>query len=136
MKHSKGEIKVANLLRRGGLQFKQEVSFQGLYGINANHLLRFDFVVYKGNQIYCCIDFDGRQHFVYVPYFHKSPIAFRRQKEYDIRKNKFCLKNKIPLIRIPYWELENLTLQKIFNTPEFIVKTPNHNINLIQKGVK
>ena len=134
MKHSKGEIKVANLLRRGGIQFKQEVSFQGLKG--GKDYLRFDFAIYRNGQLLNLIELDGRQHFTYVPYFHKSPIAFRRQKEYDIRKNKFCLKNKIPLIRIPYWELENLTLQKIFNTPEFIVKTPNHNINLIQKGVK
>lgn len=134
---SKGEKKIAILLQQAHIKYKQEYSFEGLYGINNRHPLRFDFVIFdKQNKVAACLDFDGRQHFTYVPYFHKTPIAFRRQKEYDIRKNKFCLKNKIPLIRIPYWELENLTLQKIFNTPEFIVKTPNHNINLIQKGVK
>ena len=130
---SKGEKKIAELLRAAHLQYKQEVSFKDLKG--SRQPLRFDFIIYEKNKI-ILLEYDGEQHFMFTQYFHKSSLDFRRQKEYDIRKNKYCLNKKIPLIRIPYWALDNLTLDKIFSTPEFIVRTPYHNINLINKGVR
>lgn len=133
-KMSKGEQKIAKLLTQAGIAYRTEVEFQGLTGGKGN--LRFDFACYKNGRIVCLIEVDGRQHFEYTPFFHKSKIAFRRQKEHDIKKNKFCLKNRIPLIRIPYWELDNLTLQTLFYNKSFQVKDQNHNINLINKGVR
>ena len=132
-KVSKGEQKIAELLRAAHLQYRTEVSFNDLKG--AKQPLRFDFVIDYGRKV-IILEYDGQQHFMYTPYFHKSQLDFRRQKEYDIRKNKYCLNKKIPLIRIPYWALNDLTLDKIFSTPEFIVRTPQHNINLINKGVR
>jgi len=41
--------------------------------------------------------------------------------------------HKIPLIRIPYWDLEDLTLQKIFNEPSYLVKNKYHIDELIRK---
>lgn len=133
---SKGEQKIAQLLRQDGIKYKQEVEFEGLKG--SKGLLRYDFGIYRQNQLLLLLEYDGIQHFCYTSYFHKSQIGFRRQKEHDIKKNKYCLFHHIPLIRIPYWELDNLTLQKIFNTPSFVVHTATHNINLIDKyrGVK
>ncbi len=134
-KKSKGEKVVANLLRQGGIQYKQEVSFRELKG--AKELLRFDFGVFNKGKLLALIEIDGIQHFEYTPYFHKNPSTFCKQKEYDIRKNRFCILNNIPLIRIPYWELEDLTLEKIFYNKNFIVKTPIHNMILInQKKVR
>lgn len=131
---TKGEKKIFNILKQQKISFQQEYSFKELKG--AKELLRFDFAfLYKGKLFLC--EYDGRQHFEYVKYFHKTPIGFRRQKEYDIRKNKFCLKNKIPLIRVPYWELENLSFQTLLNNESFRVHDPNHNINLMKdRGVK
>lgn len=128
---SKGEQKVAQLLRQGGIKYRQEIEFKGLKG--SRGLLRYDFGIYRYGQLVCLIEVDGAQHFRYTPHFHKTQIGFRRQKEHDIKKNKYCLTHKILLIRIPYWELENLTLQKIFNTPSFVVRTATHNIDLIDK---
>ena len=133
-KMSKGEQKIAKILSQAGIAYRTEVEFQGLKGSKGN--LRFDFACYKNGRLACLIEVDGRQHFEYTPFFHKSKIAFRRQKEHDIKKNKFCLKNGITLIRVPYWELDNLTLQTLFYDKSFRVKDPNHNINLINKGVR
>lgn len=133
-KMSKGEQKVANLLRQAGIGYEQEVEFKGLKGAREN--LRFDFVLLKYGRPLACLEVDGRQHFEYVKFFHKTPIGFRRQKEYDIKKNKFCLKYNIPLIRVPYWKLDNLTVQTLFNDKSMLVKNENHNINLINKGVR
>lgn len=48
-----------------------------------------------------------------------------------MRKNKYCLKHNIPFLRIPYWDLENLTLKSILTTTSYRVKTKEHNIMLI-----
>lgn len=44
--------------------------------------------------------------------------------------------HQIPLIRIPYWTLDKLTLQDIFYNPDYLVKNKYHNDNLIKYGVK
>lgn len=56
---SKGEKKIINLLRQGGLRFQREVSFEGLVG-KKKVPLRFDFAVYNSRgQLLVLIDFDG-----------------------------------------------------------------------------
>ena len=32
-----------------------------------------------------------------------------KQQKYDNLKNEYCIKNNIPLIRIPYWEKDNIS---------------------------
>ena len=129
---SKGEQKIINLLRRGGIGFEREVSFEDLTGSGRN-LLRFDFVIYKSGKPYICIEFDGKQHFEYTPYFHKTISGFKKQQEWDRRKNKYCLMHNITLIRVPYWDLEDLTLKKLFGTPKYIVRDKYHNDRLRQR---
>lgn len=132
-KMSKGEQKVARLLFQAGFRFKQEVSFKNLNGSHGKPL-RFDFAIYnKQGKFLACLEVDGQQHFQFTPYFHKSKADFRRQLEWDCKKNKFCLLNNIPLIRIPYWDLEELTLEKIFGTSSYLVKSKDHNLMLMQR---
>ena len=131
-KMSKGEQKIFEILSRAGLMFRQEVSFKNLNGFSKP--LRFDFAIYNSKgKLLACIDFDGIQHFEFTPHFQKTKADFRKQLEYDIRKNKFCLANKIPLIRIPYWDLDDLTLEKILYNSAYLVKNKNHNLNLQQR---
>lgn len=125
-KNSKGEAKIANLLAGAGIQFKQEVSFKGLVG-KKKVPLRFDFALFKNGKLVCLLDFDGRQHFEFVSYFYKTWSAFQKAKERDRIKNKFCLLNNIPLIRVPYWDYDILTLQGILTNPQYKVKSIYHN---------
>lgn len=129
MSKSKGEEIIHNLLIKNRILFSEEISFKGLNGCN-NTPLRFDFAIFtKSKKIWALIEFDGQQHFQFTPYFHKSKEDFHKQLEYDKKKNKFCLKNKIPLYRIPYWEIDNLTINKLFDK-KFLVKNKNHNLLL------
>lgn len=48
------------------------------------------------------IEYDGKQHNSFVPYFHKDLKAFLEQKERDERKDKLCKDNGIVLIRWDY----------------------------------
>ena len=90
---SKGEKKIIDLLRANKIKFEREVSFDGLVGLKGVPL-RFDFAIYRNNKLYCLIDFDGRQHFEFVKYFHKNickkkietamqkPASYKRKKIY------------------------------------------------------
>lgn len=82
------------------------------------------------------MEVDGAQHFHYVPHFHKSQLGFMRQKEWDRKKNSFCLMHRIPLIRIPYWDIENLTLNDIFTNKTYRVTNKDHNILLAKREVR
>lgn len=124
---SKGEDKVESLLKANGVLYQKEVKFKGLKSLKHRDL-RFDFVVFNRNrQIVACIEVDGEQHFKPTKYFKRTGSKFKQAQERDRIKNNFCLMNHIPLIRIPYYDLNSLTFQKIFSTPEYIVKSIYHN---------
>lgn len=130
-KSSKLELKVEKILQQNNISFKREVSFNDLNGCN-NTPLRFDFVIYKNNNIFCIIETDGEQHFKFVKHFHKNVFGFKKSLEWDRRKNKYCLVHNIPLIRIPYWDYDTITFKQIFTEPSYQVKTKYHNDILIK----
>ena len=134
-KTSKGEQKLINLFRRGGISFQREVTFEELTG-KRKVPLRFDFGLYKNGRLICLVEYDGEQHYKYVKYFHKTLSGYKRQQEWDRRKNKYCLMHNIPLIRVPYWDLEDLTLKKVLTEPSYIVKDKFHIDNLRRQGVR
>ncbi len=123
---SKGEDKIVELLSQNHIQFEREVSFPDLKSLRGN-LLRFDFAVMSKGKLVALIEFDGEQHFHQVPYFHKTIMQFRQMQEWDRRKNDYCIRKKIPLIRVPYWDLEELTIDKLLKNPAYRVKDKFHN---------
>jgi len=132
---SKGEEKIIKILNQNNIQFKKEVSFKDLNG-SKNTPLRFDFAIYRNNKLFCLLEMDGEQHFKFIKYFHKNVFNFYKSKEWDRRKNSYCLVRKIPLIRVPYWDLDKLTFKSLFSTPEYLVKNKYHNDYLITKRCK
>ena len=123
---SKGEQIVAKILRDNGIGFIQEFSFKDLKNYKGNQL-RFDFAIIKNKKLVALIEVDGQQHFQWVKHFHKTVFEFRRAQEWDRVKNSYCLKKKIPLIRIPYWDFNNLTLTSIFTKSSYRVVNKYHN---------
>lgn len=130
---SKLEEKIARILDKNNISYQREIIFTDLVGLN-NIPLRFDFALYKNNKIQCLLEADGEQHFKYIKYFHKNPMGFRKAKEWDRRKNAYCLKKKIPLIRVPYWDYDKLSLSSLFSTKKYYVSNKFHNDYLINGG--
>jgi hypothetical protein len=48
------------------------------------------------------VEYDGKQHYEYIPYFHKSYEAFMNQRYRDYMKEQMCRENGIILLRVPY----------------------------------
>ena len=48
------------------------------------------------------VEYNGIQHYQYVPYFHKNKEAFLNQKYRDQMKRQKCKENGVVLIEVPY----------------------------------
>lgn len=106
-KESQGEQEIREILELNNIKFKQEVTFDNLKAINK---LRFDFGIYDNyNNLLRLIEFDGKQHYENQSFFQNLQYI----KNNDIIKNEYCKNNNIPLVRIPYWEKEKITLEML-----------------------
>jgi hypothetical protein len=47
------------------------------------------------------VEYNGVQHYKYVPYFHKNKEAFLNQKYRDTLKGKMCKEHGVTLITVP-----------------------------------
>ena len=121
---SLGEEKIAKLLKENKIYFEREKSFPGL---KRKDFFRFDFAIYDKNyNISALIEFDGEQHFKEVKLFG-GKSGFKKTMAHDRAKNKYCLVHNIPLIRIPYYDLDKINLNYIFENEDYKVKNKNHN---------
>ena len=63
------------------------------------------------------VEYNGIQHYKYIPYFHKNKEAFQNQKYRDYMKREICEKNGITLIEVPYTvkvdEIKSFLLNKL-----------------------
>ena len=125
MPMSKGEELIARLLSRAGYTYEREYIIPDVKGKKP---LRYDFAVLdrRGN-IQCLIEFEGRQHYEYTPYFHENPQAFSRYQEHDRIKINACLARGLPLYIIPYTEEENLKSADDLFQSKFLPKSKWHN---------
>ena len=48
------------------------------------------------------IEYNGEQHYRYIPYFHSSRDAFTNTKYRDDMKKRLCEENNVKLIIVPY----------------------------------
>ncbi len=101
---SRGEEAVRRFLENNSIKFSKEQTFEGCRYIK---LLRFDFYLPEYN---LCVEFQGEQH--YIASFGKTKEEakqnFKISKKRDTIKRKYCKKNNIGLLEIPYWEFLNI----------------------------
>jgi len=109
--NSKGEQTIIQLLEENNIPFEKQKSFNTCRSPQTNSLLFFDF--YVDNKF--LLEYDGIQHFKYYKSGWNTKQQFLLNKEQDEYKNKWCKENNIPLKRIPYWELDTLTINGIMS---------------------
>jgi uncharacterized protein (DUF1330 family) len=114
---SKGEKKVREYLTENKINFITQFEFNDLRGIGGN-CLRFDFAVLLKNKLILLIEYDGEFHF---KKFYDDD-GYEIITEHDKRKNQYCQQNNISLLRIPYWEFDNI---------QYIIKKELNKYNLI-----
>lgn len=122
---SYGEEKISQLLYNNNISFIKEYSFKDCNYNNNNYKtnLRFDFgILDNQNQIKYLIEYDGIQHFKSANCGWNNQEHYNSLKERDNIKNEYCKNHNIPLIRIPYTQYNNLSIQDlILETSKFTI---------------
>lgn len=100
-KDSKGEVECRRVLeqifQKNFPKHRPDILNNPVTG--GNHNLELD--------CYCpelrlAVEYNGVQHYKFVPYFHKNKEAFMNQKYRDELKRRMCRDNGINLIEVPY----------------------------------
>ena len=105
-----GEFNIIQILNQNNIKYKKEYCFPG-------SIFRFDFAILnENNEVIRLIEFDGEQHYeqniknsgwnTYEKYQHTL--------ENDMKKNQIAKDNNIPLVRIPYWKRDEITMEILF----------------------
>lgn len=116
LKESFGVITIKNILNENNIQFETEKTFEDCIFEDTKRKARFDFYV---NNEYI-IEYDGQQHFTSSKGWNTEE-QLEKTKVRDKIKNEWCRKNNIPLIRIPYWAKDSLTLEDLTLKSQFLL---------------
>lgn len=108
---SKGEQKITDILQYNNILFTSEKSFKDLRGYG-NGLLRYDFEILQNGKTSYLIEFNGEQHYRCKGGWDTEE-EFKIRKFNDDKKIKYCQEKNIPLIIIPYTQLDKFCLEDL-----------------------
>lgn len=119
---SKGEKRIREILEKENIYFVQEYTFPQLKSFKGKPL-RFDFAIIEDSMVKALIEFQGEQHYKFIPYFSKNKPQWEYAKTMDYLKCRFSLMSHIPLYCIPYTELYNLNMVSDLLNEKFLIRT-------------
>lgn len=106
-----GEENIIKILNNNNIKYIYDKAYFPDLQYKENGKLRYDFILLnKNNEPYRLIEFDGEQHLYGWGHDNKQ---FQEIKERDNIKNEYAHAHNIPLVRIPYKERDNITLDLI-----------------------
>ena len=118
LKKSFGEELITKILTENNISFNTQKTFENCIFPTSKRKAKFDF--YINNQY--LIEYDGEQHYKITSYEWDSQEDFEERKIRDQYKNQWCKDNNIPLIRIPYWHLNELNIKDLLlETSNYII---------------
>lgn len=97
---SNGEIEVEDVLKKYNIRCDIQKKFDGLLGTGGGNL-SYDFYLLDINVL---IEYDGEFHYFPI----KGEEELIKQQKHDELKNNYAKNNNIKLIRIPYWDFDNI----------------------------
>ena len=105
--YSIGEKNIEKILK------ENNISYISQYTNSELKLKKYDFALLTKNTITRLIEFDGEQHYNDLKGLWNSSESLEEIQQRDKEKNQWAKENNIPLVRIPYWERDNITLEMI-----------------------
>jgi hypothetical protein len=106
-RESRGEFAIRQYLSKVDINFISQYEFTDLIS-DLKVPLKFDFALFnKDQELVMLLEYDGEQHFKWIKGL-MSKSKYNRQKKHDKMKDDYCIKNNIPLLRIPYWDFDKI----------------------------
>lgn len=116
---SAGEANITTVLQENDIVFEQQKTYADFISTKGTGWkYRYDFYLPEHNRL---IEFDGIQHYEPREYFGGAE-RFKEQQETDQLKNEYALEHNIPLVRIPYWEKDEITLEMLLGDKYLVYK--------------
>lgn len=112
---SKGEEKINQILTKYRISFKTQYYFEDCRFPETNRLAYFDYAIFENEKLLCLIEYDGPQHFLG---WGQNEESLKHIQKYDKYKTEYCKLKHIPLIRIPYTEYDNISIDYILSKIE------------------
>ena len=114
-RQSHGEAIIETLLKSNNIFYKKE---KPMFKYSNGYYAKFDFWI---NNSYL-LEYDGETHYNKSLHGWHTSEQLSKQQERDMIKNQWCIDNNIPLIRIPYTHLKNLTIDDLkLETTTFLI---------------
>ena len=108
---SKAEIYIKNYFKKYNIKFKEQYIFKNQP--KNIEFCRYDFYLPDINLV---IEYHGKQHFIFVNFFHNEFLDFLDRVKRDYDKMKFCKNNNINFLEIHYNQDINKILFNLRNT--------------------
>lgn len=115
--YSIGEQNIKEILINNNISFSSQFHPKDGYGF-------YDFAIFENNEIKRLIEFDGEQHFNPARGTWNDHEALEVIQNRDKKKDEYALSHNIPLIRIPYWMRDKITLDMLMGD-NYLVKPIN-----------
>ena len=107
---SAGELTIKRILDNNDVIYEQQYIISDF-----SQFAPFDFAIFdEQHNLLKLIEFDGEQHYHPVEHFGGQE-KYDRQVEVDSRKNKYCQEHNIKLQRIPYYDIDRITIDMLMS---------------------
>lgn len=114
--YSIGEQNIKKILDINNINYIKE------YSIPELNYKRFDFAIINNNsQPTRFIEFDGRQHYESSNSLWEQSCSFEKRQIYDREKNEYAISHNIPLVRIPYYMRDKITLEMLLGNTYLVI---------------
>lgn len=118
---SMGENKIVEILNENGISYIHDKPYLDCRSPNTDGALRFDFRINQSTDCDYIIEFDGEQHFKFIPQY-EDRTTFEDRIGRDRYKDQWCREHNIPLIRIPYKRLNKLCVDDLkIETTKYLI---------------
>ena len=109
---SRHHVKARHLIQNifHGYNILEEVKLPGSVNPAKKSVLYLDFLI---PNVKIGVEVHGRQHYEYIPFFHKSKAGFLQAQSRDRTKAEWCEKNQIELIVLKYSDTEDKWREQI-----------------------
>lgn len=116
---STGEENIISILQNNNIAFISEKIFDDFVYEDTKTHPRYDFYLPDFNRL---VEYDGEQHYYRTSWDDEIDTLERRQAR-DKQKTNYALNHNIEIVRIPYWERDNINLDMILGNQYLISYT-------------
>ena len=101
---SRGEKCIHDYFKLNKINNISQYEYEELVGVGGLPL-KFDFAILDNeNNLVFQLEYDGEFHYLPI----KGQACLDKQQEHDRRKDEYCKLHNIDLLRIPYWDFDNI----------------------------